>query len=126
VLSYRINGPFVEVTVEDGHSLKELRTLYRQLLADPLLPATVLMVFDARAGTGTLSDAERRARLDAFVEILCPRVLPVCAVVTPTISTVGAKSAQTEASQRGLRVGLFSDMDAARRWLGVYADTPCA
>ena len=121
VLAYVINGVFVEVVLPDAYTLQELRALYRAVLDDPALPQRALMLFDARQRVSQVSFEERRARTAAFLEILPPRIPPVCAMVATPQAALTAKAAQLEAGVTGLRVGIFSDMDSARRWLGVYA-----
>jgi hypothetical protein len=121
VLPYRFDGHFVEVTLPDIYSLAELRATYEAIRDDPALPRPAVMLFDARARVTQLSAGESRARAEAFLEILCPRVPAVFAMVVTPTSAIAGKTAQVEASQAGLRIGIFTSDAGARQWLSAYA-----
>jgi hypothetical protein len=124
LLSYRINGPFVEVSLGDTYSLSALRALFESVRDDPALPRGALLLFDGSARTDVLSDADVRARLDALLETLAPRVAPVCAVIMSSAIARAAQTAQREARAADFRVELFLDFESARRWLAGYLPPP--
>ena len=73
---YRIDSPFVEVCVDDGYSLNELRTLFESIRDDPGLPSEALLLFDSSTRREKLGEADVRARLDVFLEVLRPKMAP--------------------------------------------------
>jgi hypothetical protein len=118
---YRIDSPFVEIWVEDGCSLSELRALFESIRDDPGLPSEALLLFDGRTRKERLPEADVRARLAVFLDTLRPRMAPAYAVVVSAAIASAAEAAQREAEVAGLRVGLLQDFDRARRWLSGYA-----
>jgi hypothetical protein len=121
---YRINSPFVEVRVADGSSLSDLRRLFESIRDDPGLPSRALLLFDSSARKEKLAEADVRARLDVFLNILRAKIAPAYAVVVSSAISTAAETAQREAEAAGVRVGLFEDFDRARRWLSKYATAP--
>jgi hypothetical protein len=121
---YRINSPFVEICVADGYSLGELRTLFESIRDDPRLPAEALLLFDSSGRKEKLGEAEVRARLTVFLDIMRPSMAPAYAVVVSARIAGAAETAQREAEVAGIRVGLFQDFDRARRWLSGYSSPP--
>ena len=118
---YRIDTPFVEVCVSDGCSLSDLRSLFESIRDDPKLPTAALVLFDSSTRRETLADADVRARVAVFLDIMRPRMAPAYAVVVSTKIAGAAETAQREAAVAGIRVGLFQDFDRARRWLSAHA-----
>ena len=118
---YRIDSPFVEICVEDGYSLSQLRALFESIRDDPGLPSEALLLFDGRTRKERLAEDDVRARLAVFLDTLRPRMAPAYAVVVSAAIVSAAEAAQREAEVAGLRVGLFQDFDRARRWLSGYA-----
>jgi hypothetical protein len=111
----------VEICVQDGYSLSELRALFESIRDDPGLPPEALLLFDGRTRKERLPEADVRARLAVFLDTLRPRIAPAYAVVVSAAIVSAAEAAQREAEVAGLRVGLFQDFDRARRWLSGYA-----
>ena len=70
MLPFRFDGPFVEVTQPDVYSLGELRATYEAIRADPLLPSSPVVLFDARARFTQLSAGGSRARAEASLQWL--------------------------------------------------------
>ena len=118
---YRIDTPFVEICVEDGYSLGQLRALFESIRDDPGLPSEALLLFDGRTRKERLAESDVRARLAVFLDTLRPSMAPAYAVVVSAAIVSAAEAAQREAEVAGLRVGLFQDFDRARRWLSGYA-----
>jgi hypothetical protein len=112
------------VTLPDVYSLAELRATYEAIRADSFMPSSPVMLFDARARITRLSAGESRARAEAFLELLCPRVPAVFAMVVTPTSAIAGKTAQVEARQAGLRIGIFTSLESARQWLSAYALGP--
>jgi hypothetical protein len=121
---YRINSPFVEICVADGCSLSELRALFESIRDDPKLPAEALLLFDSSGRKEKLADADVRARLAVFLDIMRASMAPAYAVVVSARLAGAAETAQREAEVAGIRVGLFQDFDRARRWLSAYSALP--
>ena len=118
---YQITGPFVKVRVADGYSLTDLRALFESIRNDPKLPTEALLLFDGSARTESLTEADVRARMTVFLDILRPHIAPVFAVIAPTAMASAAQAAQLHAAAAGVRVELFRDLDRARRWLSAFA-----
>jgi len=68
-----------------------------------------------------LTDVDVRSRLEVFLNILRPRMVPVFAVVMSSAITSSAQAAQRYAAAAGVRVELFLDFEPARWWLSTCA-----
>ena len=111
----------MEICVEDGYSLGQLRALFESIRDDPGLPSEALLLFDGRTRKERLAESDVRARLAVFLDTLRPSMAPAYAVVVSAAIVSAAEAAQREAEVAGVRVGLFQDFDRARRWLSGYA-----
>jgi hypothetical protein len=117
VLSYRIDGRFVEISLGERYTVTELRDLFLEIRNDSAVPEAALLLFDASMRTQVLSEDEVRARLGMLIDILGSRMAPVFAAIVSSASAVSGQTAQREASAAGLRCALFMDAERARRWL---------
>jgi hypothetical protein len=121
VLSYRIDGRLVEIRLGTFYELIELRALFKSIRDDPALPDSALLLFDSTARTEFLSDDDVRIRLGILVDILGPHVAGAFAIVVPPAIAGSGRRDQRDAAAGGLRMGIFDDLDSARRWLSTYA-----
>jgi hypothetical protein len=120
VLAYRVNGPFVELFLDQTHPYTTKRAVFEAMRDDRSVSDRALMLIESGQRIDLPSEAEIRARLRMFQELL-PRFAPVWAVVVSPALLEAAKPLQRFAREAGLRIGLFTDVESARRWLGVYA-----
>ena len=111
----------MEICVEDGYSLSELRRCSNR--SETIRDCRRKLSCCSTAGRERKGspDADVRARLAVFLDTLRPRMAPAYAVVVSSAIASAAEAAQREAEVAGLRVGLFQDFDRARRWLSGYA-----
>ena len=121
VPSYRIDGPFVEITLGARYTATELRDLLELIRDDPSMPNGALLLFDASARIQVLSETDVRSRLGMLVDLLGPRMTPAFATIVSSASAVTGQVAQRVASASGLRCELFVDAGAARQWLTSFA-----
>jgi hypothetical protein len=124
VLSYRIDGRFVEISLGERYTATELRDLFLELRDDTTLPVGALLLFDASARRDVLSEEEVRARLGMLIDILGPHLGSAFAAIVSSASALTGQVAQREASASGLRCALFIDAASARHWLAAVAPTP--
>ena len=54
----------MEIWVEDGYSLGQLRALFESIRDDPGLPSEALLLFDGRTRKERLAESDVRARLE--------------------------------------------------------------
>jgi hypothetical protein len=124
VPSYRIDAPFVEVSLGAIYTSTELRRLFESIRDDPAVPDEALLLFDTTARTEVIATADIRERLDVLVDTLRPRIAPVFAIIVSSATALMAQTAQREARAKGFRVGLFLDVESARRWLAGFGSSP--
>jgi hypothetical protein len=121
VLSYRINGPFVEIDLGDEYTPTEFQNLFRAIREDPGFPPEPLLVLDARARMSSPPAHELQSRLAALREFLNTGPAPVMAIVVSSVLGASVHVAHHEAVDKGIRIGFFPDLEGARRWLSAYA-----
>jgi hypothetical protein len=124
VLSYRIDGRFVEIDLGERYTATELRDLFELIRSDQTVPDGALLLFEASARTQVLSEDDVRQRLRMLIDLLGSRVAPAFAAVVSSASALTGQVAQREAPAMGLRCGLFVDAERARRWLDSVAPAP--
>ena len=122
MLAYRVNGHMVEVDLGRAYELHDLRTVLQAIRDDPAVPPGALLIVDGtKVDASAVSPFDAQMRAGALMDIMGERAARVFAVVVPTGLTDTARLAQHAVGARGLRMGIFQDIESARRWLSATA-----
>ena len=117
-LSYTIEGRIIRFTVVGQNNLEDLMTALTAAINDPQAgdqPVAVLV--DARNSTANRSQEELRD-VARFAATLRPRVLPpIAVVVSDTLHYGLTRMLSTLASQSGVDIQPFHDLQLAEDWL---------
>lgn len=79
------------------------------------------MLVDASSANAADSLAEIQARAHRLVHFLGPKLGGFCAVVAPPRLTGDVEHFRAASGEMGLRVAVFTDEPAARKWLSTLA-----
>jgi hypothetical protein len=117
MVSYEIDGSVLTFRASGTTTREEREPVFAAVRADERVPNGALVLLDMREVDVGMSTPVVVERLRVLLDLLGRKLGTTCAVIiTPELGDQ-ASSFQTEATRFGLRVKLFSDEQAARRWL---------
>jgi hypothetical protein len=116
-LTYRVDDGLLVLTAVGSPTYLQRRATFEAVRADPDVPERAPLLFDTRALTEILTSTEGQQRLSELVTGLGLKMGHVCANLASGRNPVATHFFQVTAGAHGVRVGLFDDEVAARRWL---------
>jgi hypothetical protein len=114
LVTYTINGPILEITLEGSYTTQEIADVVIAAKADPALPLPLFLLSDFRESLLTPSFTDMGARFRLIQDLAPTRV---AMVVSGVARERLARIYQTRATDSGLQIEVFSDLQAARDWL---------
>jgi len=117
MLSYTIDGSLLTLNASGTPTLDEREQVFNAMRADPAVPNGAQLLIDARDVDLALADVSMAERLRVLVDLVGPKLGPVCAVIIPAGLATQFRLFQTAGRGAGLKVELFSDEQSARQWL---------
>ena len=120
MLTYEVTGNVLTMKVQGTPTDLQRHAFYDSIARDPMVPAAVLILLDARRADApdSLEDLEHRARL--LTERLGHKLGAACAVVAPPRLLAEAEHMETLAPVLGLQVRSFRDEPEALQWLKTF------
>jgi hypothetical protein len=116
-LTYKVEDDLLVLIAVGSPGYVERRAAFEAIRADPSVPERAPLLLDTRALTDVLTSTEGQQRLSELVSGLGQKMGHVCAVLSSGWNPVAVHFFQVTAGEHGVRVGLFDDETAARRWL---------
>ena len=118
MISYRIEGPFLQITAAGSYSVEDIRRTFEAAANDARLPLRALLLVDLRDTASTLNLSELSERVALFGPII-PKIAPFCAIVAadPERQHFSRHVQLTTAASFALNVATFSTLEDARAWL---------
>lgn len=117
MLEYAVHGRIVELTASGSFAPGEWDVVYEAIRADVDVPEAALILIDTRAANIEMSSLRLIDRVANFRARLGNKMGDSCAIVTTPRNAHASYGFQHYATAIGLRVGVFDDPAAAKRWL---------
>ena len=121
MLTYDVDGAILILTATGTVSAIERQDTFAAIASDPRVPRGALVLVDARRTDPAVTLAEVEERAHRLVHFLGPKLGGFCAVIAPPRLTGDVEHFRAASGEMGLRVEVFSDEPAARKWLATLA-----
>jgi len=121
MLTYEVDGRILKIIAAGTTSPEDRQAFYRDTGSDARVPERALLLIDARHADQAIDVNDLQMRAQFIAEGLGPKLGPLCAVIAPPLLAKDAAFFQAAVGQFGLRVGVFSDEQEARKWLADFA-----
>jgi hypothetical protein len=123
MIGYVVDGQIVIITADGAHTSEERDAMYDAIRDDARVADGSLLLIDARGNALPSAAPAVRETVASMVERLGPKLGRACALVRPPDRQAPAVQFQLTANTYDIRVGVFTDVAAAREWLEVHAQT---
>jgi hypothetical protein len=121
LLSYEVDGSILIVRASGTTTADERQSVSNAVRADERIPNGAPLLLDAREVDVIAGKQVMVERLRGLLHHLGPKLGQVCALLVTQRVREQADIFQRVAVGIGLRVELFGDEPAARRWLNTYS-----